>query len=100
MFPINWNDPVRNKDGTLGTVEELGGSDIPEHGVADAGKVLTVGEDGELEWDTKGGGVGVYSGEEAPASSLGEDGDFYLQYNRNLVPILTSTSSSVSAVDQ
>lgn len=24
MFPVNWNDPVRNKDGTLGTIEELG----------------------------------------------------------------------------
>lgn len=25
MFPINWNDVFRKKDGTLGTMEELGG---------------------------------------------------------------------------
>ena len=54
MFPIRWNDIFRKKDGTLGTMENLGGggggSDIPEHTSADAGKVLGVNSSGNLAW--------------------------------------------------
>lgn len=63
MFPTNWNDPYRKKDGTLVNMEELGdggggGSELPDYSQADAGKVLTVGEDGELEWNESGAGGG------------------------------------------
>ena len=63
MFPTNWNDPYRKKDGTLVNMEELGeggggGSELPDYSQADAGKVLTVGEDGELEWNETGAGGG------------------------------------------
>ena len=105
MFPIKSSDAYIKENGERSTIgTELdngggggGGSDLPEYGISDAGKVLTVGEDGELEWDTKGGGGGVYSGVNAPASSLGEDGDFYLKYTTNLVPTITSPSSSIIA---
>lgn len=54
MFPIKANDPYINKDGsrsTMGSVIGSGGSsDIPEHTSADAGKVLTVGAEGDLMW--------------------------------------------------
>lgn len=54
MFPINWNDVFRKKDGTLGTMEDLGGggggSELPAYSSADAGKVLGVNEEGNLEW--------------------------------------------------
>ena len=63
MFPTNWNDPYRKKDGTLVNMEELGdggggASELPDYSQADAGKVLTVGEDGELEWNEAGAGGG------------------------------------------
>lgn len=67
MFPISWNFPFRKKDGTLVKMSEAmsggggGGSDLPPHSSSDAGKVLTVGEDGELEWDTSGAGGGDYA---------------------------------------
>lgn len=62
MFPTNWNDPYRKKDGTLVNMEELGdggggGSELPDYSQADAGKVLTVGEDGELEWNEAGSNI-------------------------------------------
>lgn len=63
MFPTNWNDPYRKKDGTLVNMEDMGsggggGSELPDYSQADAGKVLTVGEDGELEWNESGAGGG------------------------------------------
>lgn len=63
MFPIPWNKTFRKKDGTLVNIADAmsgggGGSDLPPHSSTDAGKVLTVGEDGTLEWDTSGSGGG------------------------------------------
>lgn len=82
MFPIRWNEIFRKKDGTLGTMEGLGGSsDIPSHTIADAGKVLTVGEDGELEWhDAEAGGVVVLKGTENPTALIGANGNIYVKY--------------------
>lgn len=58
MFPLPWNKEYRKKDGSLSTLEEVmqesGGSDIPDYTIEDAGKVLTVGDDGELVWDDAG----------------------------------------------
>lgn len=81
MFPIPWNFPFRKKDGSLGKIEDLGGSytlptastetkggvkigsgltmtgevlsadaQLPVYTVAEAGKVLMVGEEGTLVW--------------------------------------------------
>lgn len=62
MFPINWNDVFRKKDGTLGTMEDLGGSgsDLPEYSSADAGKLLGVDDEGLLEWEEGPTGTKVY----------------------------------------
>lgn len=61
-FPLNNNDPYIKSTGersTLGAELAKGGtSELPEYDSTDAGKVLTVGDDGELEWDTKGTGGG------------------------------------------
>lgn len=63
MFPIPWNKEYRKKDGTLVKISDAmsgggGGSDLPPHSSSDAGKVLTVGESGNLEWDEAGSGGG------------------------------------------
>lgn len=61
MFPIRWNEIFRKKDGTLGTMEDLGGgSDLPEYDSGDAGKVLGVDNAGLLEWKEIGGGTKIY----------------------------------------
>ena len=84
MFPLNNNDEYIDSTGKrskLGDAIGSGGSVIPEFSESDAGKVLTVGEDGELEWDEKGSGGGSpYIGLDAPSADLGSDGDFYMQY--------------------
>ena len=59
MFPINWNDVFRKKDGTLVNMEDIGGgggSELPEHSAEDAGKVLGVDDEGNLAWVTVSGG--------------------------------------------
>ena len=61
MFPIPWNFPFRKKNGDVTTIGEMiggggGGSDIPEHTAADAGKVLAVDDNGGLTWATISGG--------------------------------------------
>lgn len=67
MFPLPWNKAFRKKDGSLTTLDAAissggGGSDLPDYDSSDAGKVLTVGDDGSLEWDENGGaGVEVIS---------------------------------------
>ena len=64
MFPLKANDPYIKETGersTLGSVVGGGGSDTPElpdYSIADAGKVLKVGDDGSLEWDDAGAGGG------------------------------------------
>lgn len=52
MFPIPWNFPLRKKNGNLVNIGDAidAGTEIPEHGVGDAGKVLSVDENGDLEW--------------------------------------------------
>ena len=40
------------------TGEVLSADQVPAHTIAEAGKVLTVADDGTLEWDTKGSGGG------------------------------------------
>ena len=59
MFPINANDPYIKKTGERSTVAAAlegggggGGSELPEYSEADAGKVLTVDSNGDLEFDT------------------------------------------------
>lgn len=65
MFPIPWNKAFRKKDGTIVNIVDAmsgggGGSDLPPHSSTDAGKVLTVADDGTLEWDEAGSGGGEY----------------------------------------
>lgn len=66
MFPINANDPYIKESGersTLGAAIESsggGGSDIPDYDVGDAGKVLGVDSEGELQWEPLPSGMKVY----------------------------------------
>ena len=61
MFPLKANDPYIKATGersTLGSELGGGGSDtpeLPEYSIADAGKVLEVDNDGDLEWKMIGG---------------------------------------------
>ena len=57
---------------------------VPAHTSAEAGKVLTVNDDGELEWNESGGAGGVYVGTNDPSASVGDDGDYYYK-RRNYV---------------
>lgn len=52
MFPIPWNFPFRKKNGNLVNIGDAidEGTELPEHGEGDAGKVLSVDENGDLEW--------------------------------------------------
>lgn len=79
MFPLNSNQAYIKETGersTLGEALGEGGSSVlPEYDSGDAGKVLTVNDDGELEWNEPEEG-GLY-GVDVPSSSLGEDGDVY-----------------------
>lgn len=83
MFPIKSSDAYIKDNGKRSTIgAEIGGgggSDLPEYSQADAGRVLTVGEDGELEWTESGsgGGVTVLSGYTDPTALIGNNGDIY-----------------------
>ena len=72
MFPIPWNFPYRKKNGDVTTIGEVigggGGSDIPPHTIADAGKVLTVGNDNSLEWVEVSSGVNQFDFANSPKS--------------------------------
>lgn len=52
MFPIPWNFPFRKKNGNLVNIGDAidEGTELPVHGEGDAGKVLIVDENGNLEW--------------------------------------------------
>lgn len=55
MFPINFNDPYLKEDGSIVPISEViggggGGSELPPHTVADAGKVLSIDENNNLVW--------------------------------------------------
>lgn len=52
MFPIPWNFPLRKKNGNLVNIGDAidEGTELPAHGEGDAGKVLSVDENGDLEW--------------------------------------------------
>lgn len=55
MFPIPWNFPLRKKNGNLVNIGDAidEGTELPEHGEADAGKVLSVDSNGDLEWSNE-----------------------------------------------
>lgn len=66
MFPIPWNKAFRKKDGTIVNIADAmsgggGGSDLPPHSAADAGKVLGVTNEGTLAWVTVSGGGSRFS---------------------------------------
>lgn len=82
MFPLNSNDQYIDSNGKRSKLGDTigsggGGSELPEHTAADAGKVLKVADDGSLEWDEDGGAGGVYVGTTNPDPLIGEDGDYY-----------------------
>ena len=65
MFPINANDPYIKSTGERSTVAAAlegggGGSELPEYSEADAGKVLTVDDNGDLEWGTVAAGISQF----------------------------------------
>lgn len=77
MFPIPFNKPYRNPDGTLTTI----------------GEVIASGGGG-------GGTDGVYVGETDPDNEVGEDGDFYLKV-RNIytdIPLISPQNSNTNMV--
>ena len=75
MFPINWNDPLRKKDGTLGTIEDLG------------------------EGGGGGGGTTIYHGNTLPDASLGNEGDIYLYMSDSMAVDFTLTITKALRAD-
>lgn len=88
MFPIPWNKAFRKKDGTLVNIGDAidAGTEIPEHGEGDAGKVLTVDEDGDLVWsDDAGSEIPEYGvGDSGKLLTVDEDGDLEWSDDVNL----------------
>lgn len=71
MFPLNSNMPYIKDTGErdkLGNVIGSGGgsSELPEHSIADAGKVLGVNNEGNLAWVTVSGGSNFGIGSVTP----------------------------------
>lgn len=63
MLPINYNDPYIKPNGDVVPIGDViggggGGSELPPHTVADAGKVLTVTDENTLAWGEITGGGG------------------------------------------
>lgn len=67
MFPKKDSDSYVKSTGERSTLGQMigsgggGGSDLPPHSVADAGKVLGVTDEGTLAWVTVSGGGNRYS---------------------------------------
>ena len=99
MFPIPWNKAFRKKDGTVVNIADAmsgggGGSDLPPHSSADAGKILTVADDGTLEWDEAGSGGGdVYTALILPAIEPRTD-DYRICTSQ--LPLITSYASAIN----
>ena len=100
MFPLNSNQAYIKETGersTLGAALGEGGSSaLPEYDSGDAGKVLTVNDEGELEWNEPEEG-GLY-GIDVPSSSLGEDGDIY--YKCSVSRFTTNPGYYVDSTEQ
>lgn len=101
MFPLNSNDQYIDSNGKRSKLGDAigsggGGSELPEHSAADAGKVLKVADDGSLEWDEEGGAGGVYVGTTNPDPAIGENGDYYYKRFDNTHLILSNAFESSS----
>lgn len=83
MFPIRWNEIFRKKDGTLGTMEDAGGSGsaLPEYSSSDAGKVLSVDDEGALEWAPTSSGVEYRAGTQNANISAGSWNSFSINFS-------------------
>lgn len=95
MFPLNSNDQYIDSNGKRSKLGDTigsggGGSELPEHTSADAGKVLKVADDGSLEWDEAGGAGGVYVGTTDPDPLIGENGDYYYKRSDKAIDWLSS----------
>lgn len=78
MFPIPWNFPFRKKNGNLVNIGDAidEGTELPEHGEGDAGKVLSVDENGDLEWADAPTEIPDFdSSDEGKVLSVDENGD-------------------------
>lgn len=98
MFPLNSNNQYIDNNGKRTKLGDAigsggGGSELPEHTAADAGKVLKVADDGSLEWDEDGGAGGVYVGTTNPDPLIGSDGDYYYKRTDGAVDWLTQYSA-------
>ena len=109
MFPLKANDPYIKETGERSTLGKVvgGGSDTPElpdYSIADAGKVLKVGDDGTLEWDENGAGGGdaflsydftKYGERTVSGVSFSSSGALFTTANANINTAITSNDITV-----